>query len=248
MGLTTDQHGQVLLGDVMDGNTSDKAWFPTGLETLDCEVPDTAWPQALYVTDSAGITPAALDQCARLGVRWLGRLPETYGLARTVKTQAWGQPDAAWTDLGTFSPQKGAARYRAQILPGQLAGYAVRCVVVHSDALDRRRERTLQREIATERHTLDTTAQDLARQTFACMADAAAARVAALAAIVPRWHRVTATVEEETVPRPTSRAAAAGCGARNDPDLSDPLDRGGPGPSPDPGRTAAAERVRVGHG
>lgn len=29
-GLTTDQHGQVLLGAVLDGNTSDKAWTPPG--------------------------------------------------------------------------------------------------------------------------------------------------------------------------------------------------------------------------
>ena len=47
MGLTTDPHGQVLLGDLMDGHTSAKAWIPTWRETLDREVPDTAWNQAL---------------------------------------------------------------------------------------------------------------------------------------------------------------------------------------------------------
>lgn len=201
MGLTTDQHGPVLLGAMLDGHTSDKAWCPTGLTTLDREVPDTAWKQALYVTDSAGITPAALDQCAALGVHGLGRLPETYGLARTAKTAAWAQPTTAWTALGTFSPKKGAAHYRAQIHAGPLAGYPVRCVVVHSDALDRRRERTLQREIAAERHTLATTAAELTRQAFACVVDAEAASAAALAALALRWHRVTATVETETVPR-----------------------------------------------
>ena len=201
MGLTTDQHGQVLLGDMLDGNTSDKAWCPAWLETLDREVPDTAWKQALYVTDSAGITPAARDRCATWGVHWLGRLPETYGLARAVKTQAWAQPDTAWIALGTCSPKKGAAPYRAQILPGQLAGYAVRCLVVHSDALDQRRERTLQRAIAAERHPLDTTAQDLTRQSFACAADAEAASATAVATLGPRWHRVTATVVAEPVTR-----------------------------------------------
>lgn len=72
LGRTTDLHGQVLLGTVRDGNTSDKAWIPAGLETLDREVSDTAWKEALYVTDSAGITPATLDRCAELGVHERG--------------------------------------------------------------------------------------------------------------------------------------------------------------------------------
>jgi len=201
MGLMTDQHGQVLLGDMLDGNTSDKAWFRTWATTLDREVRDTAWKQALYVTESAGVRPAALDQCAALGVHGLGCLPETYGLARTAKTAAWAQPTTAWTALGTFSPKKGAAHYRAQIHAGQLAGYPVRCVVVNADARDRRRERTLQREIAAERHTLAATAEELTRQVFACVVDAEAASTATLAALALRWHRVTATVETETVSR-----------------------------------------------
>lgn len=201
LGLTTDAAGQILLGDVLAGNTSDKAWMPPWLSTLDREVPTDAWKQALYVTDSAGITPAALDQCAALDVRWLGRLPETYTLAREVKAAAWAAPATAWEDLGTFSPRKGAAQYRAQIHPGTLATYPVRCVVVHSDALDRRRERTLQREIAQEADALRTAAAALARQVFACVADAEAAHAVALKAAAPRWHAVTPTIGAETVVR-----------------------------------------------
>lgn len=93
------------------------------------------------------------------------------------------------------------AQYRAQIHDGPLVGYTVRCVVVHADALDRRRERTLPREIAAEQHTLATRAADLARQTFACVADAEAASAAAVTAVGPRWYQVTATVAAETVTR-----------------------------------------------
>ena len=134
MGLTTDAEGQILLGDVRAGNTSDKAWMPTWLAALDREVPTDAGKQALSVTDRAGITPASLDPCAALDVRWLGRLPETYTWAREVKAAAWAAPDTAWDALGTLSPRKGAAHYRAHIHPGTLATYPVRCVVVHSDA------------------------------------------------------------------------------------------------------------------
>jgi hypothetical protein len=182
-------------------HTSDKAWMPTWLAALDREVPTDAWKQALYVTDSAGITPAHLDQCAALDVRWLGRLPETYTLAREVKAAAWAAPDTTWEDLGTFSPRTGAAHYRVQIHPGTLATYPVRCVVVHSDALDRRRERTLQREIATEAAARRTAAAALARQVFACVADAEAAHAVAVKAAAPRWHAVTPTVVAETVVR-----------------------------------------------
>ena len=134
-------------------------------------------------------------------MRWLGRLPETYALARDVKAAAWAAPDTAWEDLGIFSPRKGAAHYRVQLHPGTLATYPVRCVVVYSDALDRRRERTLQREIAQEAAALRTAASALARQVFACVADAEAAHAVAVKAAAPRWHAVTPTVVAETVVR-----------------------------------------------
>lgn len=56
-------------------------------------------------------------------------------------------------------------------------------------------------EIAAEQHTLATRAADLARQTFACVADAEAASAAAVTAVGPRWYQVTATVAAETVTR-----------------------------------------------
>lgn len=198
MGLTTDADGQVLLGDILAGNPSDKAWMPTWLPTLDEAIPEAAWKQALYVTDRAGITPAALDQCAALGVHWLGRWPETYTLARTMKPAAWDAPDAAWEDLGTFSPKKGAAHYRVQIHAGTLATHPVRCVVIHADALDRRREQTLQREVAQEPAALQAAATALRRQSFACAADAEAAHTVARKAVAPRWHAVTPTIQAET--------------------------------------------------
>lgn len=66
--------------------------------------------------------------------------------------------------------------------------------MVHSDALDQRREKALQREIATERETLTQTAQAPVRQRFACAVDAEQAHATTLAVIGPRWHRVTTTV------------------------------------------------------
>lgn len=94
-----------------------------GLPALDQELPTPPWNQARSVTGSASMTPASLDACAALDVRWLGWLPETSTLARAVKGAAWAAPASAWEDLGTFSPRKGAAHYRAQIPPGTLATY-----------------------------------------------------------------------------------------------------------------------------
>jgi hypothetical protein len=68
--------------------------------------------------------------------------------------------------------------------------------VVPSDALDRRRERTLQRDIADEATALRTA---VARQVFACVADTEAAHAVALKAAASRWHAVTPTVVAETV-------------------------------------------------
>ncbi len=66
LGMTVDGQGNVLLGQSLDGNQSDKAWHPQWLETLDRQMPEQLWRNDVYVSDSAVITPKALKKLAEL--------------------------------------------------------------------------------------------------------------------------------------------------------------------------------------
>ncbi len=200
LGLTVDGQGNVLLGQMLDGNQSDKAWHPEWLETLDQRLPEQLWRNDLYVSDSAVISPKAVAKLAELQVKFLGRLPENYKLCRDVKEAAWAQPDQ-FMDLGSFSPKKHAAQYRVQFHSGSLYDQAVRCLVVHSDALDKRKEKALQHEVAQERGQLERLQESLEDRRFSCRDDAALAAESALRELHCKWHAPTFEVHEETVLR-----------------------------------------------
>ncbi len=198
LGLTVDGQGNVLLGQMLDGNQSDKAWHPEWLEDLAQRLPEPLWGHDLYISDSAVITPKALERLTELEVHYLGRLPENYHLCRDVKAQAWVAPDL-FTEMGSFSPKKHAANYKAQFRAGRLYDRDVRCLVVHSDALDKRKERTLQREVAQERERLEQLKASLEERRFSCCDDAELAAASEIHALRCKWHAPTFTVHEETV-------------------------------------------------
>ena len=198
LGLTCDAQGNVLLGQMLDGNQSDKAWHPQWLQTLDQKLPEQLWRHDLYVSDAAVVTPKAVEKLTQLQVRFLGRLPENYKLCSAVKAAAWAQP-GQFTDLGSFSPKKHAACYKAQVLSGSLYERDVRCLVVHSDALDARKEKTLQREVAAERDTLQRLKESLATRRFSCHDDAVLAAKTDLQQVHLTWHETQLEVQAETI-------------------------------------------------
>lgn len=81
LGQTVDAQGNVLLGQMLDGNQSDKAWHPEWIQTLGQRLPEQLWHDDLYVSDSAVITPKALEKLAELTVRFLGVYPRTISCA-----------------------------------------------------------------------------------------------------------------------------------------------------------------------
>ena len=198
LGLTVDGQGNVLLGQMLDGNQSDKAWHPAWIEDLAQRLPEPLWGHDLYVSDSAVITPKALEKLTELEVHYLGRLPENYNLCREVKAQAWAEP-GLFEELGTFSPKKHATHYQAQFRDGRLYDRDVHCLVVHSDALDKRKEKTLQREVALEGEQLTRLQADLEARHFSCRDDAELAAAKELQALHCKWHVPTFAVREETV-------------------------------------------------
>jgi len=198
-GLTVDDHGQVVAGTMLSGNTSDRQWHPDWLEQLAGDVPEDFWRGSCYISDAAVVTQVALTRVASLGMDWLGRLPASYRLAKSLKERAWAD-GGNWVDVGVLSPKRGATRYRSQTFDVVLYDQPTRAFVYHSDALDKKKEHTLQREIRQESDALAAELKGLERITFDCEADARAAVDAAIRRIKPRWFRVDPVMTQTCVP------------------------------------------------
>ncbi|MCY0881296.1 MAG: hypothetical protein OWS74_04805, partial [Firmicutes bacterium] len=152
----------------------------------------------------------ALRKIRALGMQWLGRLPATFGLCSQLKDQAWAT-EAPWEPLGTLAakPQRATATYQAHTFDTTLYDQPARAFVYYSSALDKKKEHTLQREIAREAQTLEKTAKKLAQQVFHCREDAATASETWVRTAKIRWHTVTPTlVSTEISVRPRGRQKA----------------------------------------
>lgn len=194
-GLIVSGEGLPLMGDVRSGNTSDKAW---NLEMLGEIQESFLDPQrVVYVADSAMVTPDNLEAIAQHRMRFVSRLPETYKLAKELKERAW-QKDA-WQYVGRLAESKKGAVYHSQSFIDRLEDRTYRFVVVHSTALDKRRAKTIQKQIDSERIALDKEKKHLEKQAFNCQEDAEKALHAFLKEHSRSLHALCGTIESEEV-------------------------------------------------
>ena len=210
-GLTVDDAGCVLGGAMLSGNTSDRAGHPEWLDQLDKDFPDDFWKDSFDIADSALIAEPALLKIRALGMHWLGRLPATFGLGDRLKDQAWAAEEP-WEPLGTLAAQSksATATYQAQTFNTTLYDLPARAFVYHSSALDKKKEHTLQREVAREAQVLEKTAKKLAKQVFHCAEDATAAGETLVRTAKIWWHTVTPTIGTHGVPVRTRGRQKAG--------------------------------------
>jgi transposase len=88
-GLVVTEDRIPLIGDVSDGNTSDKTWNGRILEELSALMTEDQLKEIIYVADSAFITPDNLEKVKPL--KFISRLPGNYALETTLKERAWAQ-------------------------------------------------------------------------------------------------------------------------------------------------------------
>lgn len=167
-GLVVTREGMPLLGDVHDGNTDDKVWNRNVLGQIETSFLDPR--QIVYVADSALITPGNLSEMGKQGIRFISRLPGTYGLVDTLKEKAWHGND--WEPIGRISLAKKGAWYRAQSFTDTLDNRQYRFIVVHSDALEQQKARTLEKAIRREFVAIQKAQKELEKQRFQCEQDA----------------------------------------------------------------------------
>jgi transposase len=175
-GLGTTKDKIIVIGDVMDGNTSDKQWNKDILKELRNAMKKHGLSDFIYVADSAAITEDMLKELegnneGQPSIRFISRLPGTYSLEKELKQKAIDNP-AGWEDIGYISKGKDAARYKAQSFTARLYNGTYRFVVYHSSQLDKRKANTIKKDIDREKKILLSAIKDFQRIDFYCEKDA----------------------------------------------------------------------------
>ena len=177
-GLVVNGEGIPLLGYASDGNESDKVWNRRVIEELVEGFTDHL-TDLVYVADSAAVTKGNLDLIAAKGIRFISRLPATFAQEQEVKDRAWS--DGGWIDAGvlTENPKRDSAFYKYKEyvvdIAAQTAVRPYRLIVVHSSSLDKRKAKTLEKNLLKQREELEAQLEQLSKVEFACEPDARAA-------------------------------------------------------------------------
>jgi len=192
-------HGIPIRSKLEDGNKSDKTVNEDLLGEIVDRMRHLGAKDFLYVADSALVTPTnlVLMNDDKKGCRFVTRLPETY----TECTQAIERALTAdtWDELGILSRQpptrtRKPASYRCFETTVTLYGRAYRALVVHSDALDRRKTKRLDKAIQDDLTELATIKAQQKKISYACIPDARAAMER-----LPqgKFHRFVAEIREQ---------------------------------------------------
>jgi len=203
-GVVLSRDGVLVAGEVAAGNEQDMTANGYWITHIRQHLGLALQQFLLYVADSAAVTDENLRLCQLFHLDLLSRLPERFGLAETLFTQALADA-ASWTTLGALSPEPHAAQYQAWDTTAELADATYRFLVVRSDHLQAQQAETLSRAVARELTTLQQALTQLAPQGWHTAADAETARLAWVKAHPAYYHRITWTTETSTAPLPRTR-------------------------------------------
>ena len=194
--------GLPLFADVMNGNTSDKTWNGAFAVRMSELLPPDKLKNMITIADSAMVTE---DNLRLYGDRpFISRFPETYSLCKELKDLAYAN-EANWVNIGRLTEGKNGATYRLQGMESELYGRTYRFAVVHSSALDQRKQHKIDRDIAKERSALEKSIQGWNKTAYHCEQDAAAA-LPQLLATRCKYHKLSGKVVRlDTVKRRRGR-------------------------------------------
>jgi len=175
IGLTVTKEGLPIFGQSLDGNISDKSWYPKVIMELVQTLSPAKLKEIIFVADCALITRDNLALLMQEGnnkpvLQFISLLPANFGLNEEIKAEAFRA--GSWQEIGKLSTKKNAACYKSQSFIREIDGHNYRLIVVHSTVLDKRKENSLFKKWAKQREVLAKAAQDLSRRPFACEADA----------------------------------------------------------------------------
>ena len=175
-GLGTTKDRVIVIGDVTDGNTSDKNWNKDILKELRKSMTKYGLSDFIYVADNAAVTEETLKRLKgnkddEPTVTFVSRLPGNFKLEEELKVKAMKNP-GDWEPVGTFSNKTDAAEYKAQSFEDELYGDKYRFIVCHSNQLEKRKEKTLDKKIDKENESLSKAIDEFHKIDFYCIKDA----------------------------------------------------------------------------
>ena len=196
------------------GNTSDHVANRDHLSRLAELLPDP--DEVTVVADCKLVDGETLGRLTGAGMHFVSLVPKTFGVRQELVDQAWtaGPEVSDWPVLASKPGAKKAdppRHYRGRSFTGTFAlqlpchgddgatvsAEPMRCLVVHSDALAERFDKSLDGKLAREAKALSKTHRGLLAKEFACAADAEAA----MGPLVKRlkWHTATVSVVSKEV-------------------------------------------------
>ena len=168
--------------EVLDGNQADKTSFPNTINSYLAELQEGETPY--FIADSALYSADNIRSLSN--VRWICRVPETIKavkeLYRTVPTKAM-QPT---TENG----------YHCLSVESDYGDVAQRWLIVYSQAAYHREVATLEKKIAKERKTAESSLHQLSRKEF----DTQVAAREAVSALSAGWHYHEPQIELIDIP------------------------------------------------
>jgi transposase len=172
LGLSVQQEGLPLSGEMLSGNKSDQVWNPQTVQELSDLLLNKGYENVIFLADCALVSTESLRKLSEKGVQFISRLPETFGIAEELKTEAWKKE--SWEDLGQLPEKKTdkSCHYKAWQTKRKIGKEEYGFVVVHSSTLEERKEKTLLKAKERTQKGLSCKSEELKKKPYACEADA----------------------------------------------------------------------------
>lgn len=170
VGSTADG-GVPILGEIADGNESDKTLNGRWVTQLRSLLGKTNVEEfLLYIADSALITTDNLTLMEKYHIDFISRLPGNFSREEQLKRTAYQQN--IWVHLGKLSEVKTAAVYHVCDMTGEINNQTYRFVVVKSSQKDQRKLKALDHSVQQDYTNASKVLTVLSKRPFACKQDA----------------------------------------------------------------------------
>lgn len=195
-GVGTTADGVPVIGEVADGNESDKTLNGRWVKNLKSVLGKDIEEFLLYVADSALVTNPNLSLMDEYDIDFISRLPGNYNLEEELKRKAFLRDK--WEFIGKLSDEKKAATYHYCDMTEKIAGKKYRFVVIKSDNKDKRKLKALNRAVKKQHETLSKKLKTLKKRAFACKRDAEIEAEKFLKEQDVKYYIVNWEIEEKT--------------------------------------------------
>lgn len=165
-GSAVQQDGLPILGEGLSGNKSDAVWFREAMDEMSQFATGDLHTNPLLIMDAAGSNVETFDLSYEYKMPAIIRLSKVFNITGEAITRAC---DAAiWREVGTVAEHntEQAAKYKIYSEEAELGDNPWRLLVIHSSALEHKKEKTAQRNLKKGQEALHKKAERLKKKKF----------------------------------------------------------------------------------